>query len=64
MTKETQEKLAEAAYNRYCESVGGVAFNGDPLPLWKEFSADEKKIKQAHAWRDAARQVVQELTHL
>lgn len=42
--------LAGQAYNVYCEAVGGVAFNGDPLPTWKEFCRDPKKEKQKLGW--------------
>lgn len=48
------ERLAGYLYDEYCEKVGGVAFNGDPLPKWAEFSVDEKKQKQANAWRRVA----------
>ena len=48
------EELAAALYEKYCVSVGGVAFNGDTLPNWSAFAADEKKKKQADAWRDVA----------
>lgn len=61
MTQETKERAAKAAYNKYCASVGGVAFNGDPLPLWDEFSRDEKKAKQANAWLDAAEAAIHSL---
>lgn len=37
-------------YTRYCEAVGGKAYDGSPLPTWDEFSKDEKKTKQADAW--------------
>ena len=41
--------IAETIYSKYCEEVGGVAFNGDPLPDWKTFYATESK--QAKAWK-------------
>lgn len=50
---------AEAAYTAYCLSVGGRAFNGDPLPDWKTFSTDPNKSVQAKAWIDAATAVIQ-----
>jgi hypothetical protein len=37
-------------YDAYCAAVGGVAFNGDPLPDWKTFRADPAKQKQVEAW--------------
>lgn len=46
--------LAKKMYDKYCESVGGVAFNGDKLPDSAEFFMDGTKQKQANAWRDAA----------
>lgn len=46
--------VAERLYETYCKSVGGVAFNGDPLPDWKTFHDDPSKQKQANAWLDAA----------
>lgn len=49
-----QETLAHRMYDKYCESVGGKAFNGDDLPGSAEFFGDETKQKQANAWRDAA----------
>jgi hypothetical protein len=46
----TIENLAEMLYERYCEEVGGHAFNGQPLPTWKEFRADQTKRIQSNAW--------------
>lgn len=48
------ENLAAEMYTVYCKSVGGKAFNGDPLPGWYDFRRDEKKKKQSDAWIDAA----------
>ena len=48
------EEHAARLYTVYCEAVGGFAFNGDPLPDWKEFGSDPKKQKQADAWRKVA----------
>lgn len=44
------KELAGNVYNRYCEAVGGFAFNGDPLPSWETFSNDPSKQKQSNAW--------------
>jgi len=49
-----QEELAKLLYDNYCEGVGGVAFNGLPLPKSAEFFADATKQKQADAWRKVA----------
>jgi hypothetical protein len=48
------EETAGQLYTKYCEAVGGVAFNGDPLPAWDEFSKDPAKEKQSKAWIAAA----------
>lgn len=42
--------LAKIMYHKYCEEVGGKAFNGDPLPKSDVFFADPAKQKQANAW--------------
>lgn len=52
-----QEELTEVAYETYCKAVGGVAFNGDPLPSWREFGSDPNKEKQANAWRASTAKV-------
>lgn len=52
------EALAKKLYELYCVEVGGIAFNGDPLPMWKEFAEDRNKIKQANAWRMVARYIL------
>lgn len=49
------EEVAGRMYDAYCEAVGGVAFNGDPLPKWSEFRADPNKTKQSDAWVTAAK---------
>jgi hypothetical protein len=59
---QSRDSVAEALYTTYCEAVGGVAFNGDPLPAWKEFVADSKKQKQAQAWLSTADRAIQLLT--
>ena len=48
------ERLAGSLYETYCASVGGVAFNGDPLPDWNAFRGDPSKKKQSDAWVDTA----------
>ena len=45
-----RETVAKVLYEEYCEAVGGVAFNGDPLPDWDTFYADPSKAKQSNAW--------------
>lgn len=54
-----REYIAEELYRVYCEAVGGVAFNGDPLPSWQEFYADPNKKKQSDAWLVAADRAIQ-----
>lgn len=56
-TKEAIKKLAIKAYDAYTAAVGGVNFNGEPLPCGKEFFADPAKEKQANGWRAAAMKV-------
>lgn len=56
MTIEAIEELAELLYERYCESVGGKAWNGDDLPDWHDFSRDPEKVTQAEGWRSVARE--------
>ena len=46
--------IAKLLYETYCAAVGGKAFNGDPLPAWDEFVADEKKKLQSDAWLKVA----------
>ena len=52
------EDLAGRMYDRYCNAVGGLAFNGDPLPAWSEFGSDPAKQKQANGWREAAKEAL------
>lgn len=49
--------LAKKIYDKYCEAVGGKAFNGDPLPKSGEFFSDPTKQKQADAWREACKDI-------
>ena len=44
---------AEIAWNTYKKSVGGKAFNGDPLPTWEQVNESSPRI--ANAWRDVAK---------
>lgn len=48
------EKIARQFYDNYCLAVGGLAFNGDPLPKSEEFFEDPSKKLQADAWRGVA----------
>lgn len=43
-------ELAGKLYSKYCESVGGKAFNGDALPGWEAFSKDPAKKTQRDGW--------------
>ena len=43
-------EFAGRLYESYCESVGGLAFNGDRLPSWEELKADPSKTKIVRAW--------------
>ena len=53
------EEIAGQLYETYCQAVGGKAFNGDPLPTWKEFRADPAKQKQSEAWIQVAQKAVE-----
>lgn len=53
------ETLAKELYTAYCAAVGGVAFNGDPLPDWETFSTDMNKVKQSNAWLAAAKRAME-----
>jgi hypothetical protein len=54
-----RETVAKAIYTTYCAAVGGKAFNGDPLPDWETFSADETKQVQVNAWLAAADRAIE-----
>jgi len=56
------DDLTGIAYDTYTKEVGGVAFNGDKLPDWKEFGSDPSKEKQANAWRAAIMKVLEEVS--
>lgn len=51
--EETLEELTRGAYEKYCEAVGGKAYNGDSLPSWEKFKADKSKERQVEAWKQA-----------
>lgn len=53
------EELAGKLYETYCREVGGLAFNGDPLPTWQVFRADETKRKQSDAWVAVANNAIE-----
>lgn len=53
-TSRETEAVALLLYDVYCEAVGGLAYDGKPLPSWAEFSMDPQKAKQANAWRAVA----------
>ena len=43
-------EFAGKLYEAYCVAAGGKAFNGDDLPKWAEFYADDEKKTQSSAW--------------
>ena len=55
-------RVAYACYTAYCIAVGGVAFNGEPLPTWEAFLGDENKQKQVDGWYAAADAAISQLT--
>ena len=56
------EGIAAGLYEKYCQAVGGVNFQGDPLPNWQEFRADPNKTKQSDAWIKVAEESVELIT--
>lgn len=48
---------AKMLYRAYCRGVGGVSWDGKPLPDADEFFADESKSKQADGWREVSKWV-------
>ncbi len=57
---EMKEQLAGRLYTVYSKAVGGIAYNGDPLPDWPQFFADPHKKKQVDAWLAVAQAVMDE----
>lgn len=55
------EGLSGNLYTCYCDSVGGVNFQGDKLPDWEEFSKDPSKTLQANGWRAVAWKAIETL---
>lgn len=53
------EDLAGYLYAKYCDAVGGKAWNGDNLPMWAEFRADPTKQKQSDAWVATAQRAIE-----
>lgn len=54
MPHNPDDTFAALLYNHYCVNVGCTAMNGDPLPAWDAFAADESKAPQVNAWRATA----------
>ena len=54
-----RETIAAEIYSTYCRAIGGVAFNGDPLPSWYDLAADPAKVKQSNAWLATADRVIE-----
>lgn len=54
-------ELADALYTRYCEAVGGKAFDERPLPTWQEFSTNPHRKKQADAWVEVAKEALRQI---
>lgn len=54
-----EENFAKELYAAYCAAVGGVAFNGEPLPDADTFFADPKKQKQVEGWMAVAQRALE-----
>lgn len=50
--------FAGELYAVYSDAVGGVNFQGDALPTWDEFRADQNKVDQSDAWVVVAQHVI------
>lgn len=46
--------LGKTAWDTYKDTVGGKAFNGDPLPTWEEMEKDPAKTQIVCAWQASA----------
>jgi hypothetical protein len=55
---DTDLNLGRINYTAYCKAVGGVAFNGDPLPAWEVMVKDPTKVKIVRAWVEGADAVI------
>jgi hypothetical protein len=54
-------EFAGELYTTYCESVGGKAHDGQPLPSWEVFKNDPLKLRQYNAWIATAHQALNSL---
>lgn len=48
------KSLGQCAYEAYAEHRNGLAFNGDPVPIWEEVDPDIKV-----GWEKAADAVIE-----
>jgi hypothetical protein len=53
------EQLAERLYTVYCVAVGGKAWDGSVLPVWREFADNPIKAMQVNGWREVAREAIE-----
>jgi hypothetical protein len=58
----TAYERGKLAYDVYCESVGGVAFNGDQLPPFDEDGDGPNRDQIRAAWIAAAAAVAADVT--
>lgn len=54
MAETLMDCLGKASWSAYRETVGGKAFNGDPLPDWETMKADAQKETIVKGWKAAA----------
>lgn len=50
------KELAIKLYDTYTQAVGGVNYNGEPLPTGADFFADETKANPQNGWLAVARE--------
>ena len=56
---DTKTTYGEIAYDAYCRSVGGKAYNGEPLPAFADIAKDSVR----RGWEHAARGVLAHIEH-
>lgn len=53
------KSLGQIAYDAYCKSRNWKAFNGDPLPKWKDMKKDPKRADLIPSWEAAGKAVLE-----
>src|ERR1044071_796005 len=53
----SEKTMGQVAFEAYCEAVGGVAYDGKPIPGWWELSGETKTVQGG--WEAAAMATVE-----